>query len=247
MPPVPRPPKGKESSAPQARNRTLVIVVAAAAVVAVALIVGNIVFTSGGKDASSKTSGSAGAIALVKGIPQSGTVIGNPKATTTMFVFEDVQCPYCKRFQDDALPSIIEEYVRPGRLKLDWQGLAFIGPDSSKALALALAAGKQNRLWEVVGRLFEKQGAENSGWLTAELVDEVLTAVPGLDAARVIADASSDEVKQRAASIRGYAAANAINESPSFLIRKGTGQPYRLQVGLTADAFRPALDDALRG
>ena len=232
---------------------TLVIAIAVAAVVAVALIAGSVVLTRGGsKDATATTTGPSGSaaapVALVAGIPQSGTTLGNPKATTKMLIYEDMQCPYCKKFTDDALPAIINEYVKPGRLKLDWRGLAFLGPDSTKALQIALAAGKQNKLWEVIGLLYEKQGAENSGWVTDQVIDDVLAAVPGLDAAKVKADAKIDRgawIRSRRSRTRRRPI--SVGGTPSFFIVKGVNQPYQLQVALTPEAFRPALNDALKG
>ena len=248
MPPVPKPPSAKKSA-----NRNVVIAIVVAAVVAVALIVGSVVLTRGGgsNDATPTTTGSgasaAAPVALVAGIPQSGTTLGNPKTLTKMLVYEDLQCPYCKKFTDDALPAIIDEYVRPGLVKLDWRGLAFLGPDSTKALEIALAAGRQNKLWEVIGLFYEKQGTENSGWVTDQVVDDVLASVPGLDAAQVKADAKSPEVQNQIAAIQDEAKINKVGGTPSFFIAKGVNQPYQLQVALTPEAFRPALNDALKG
>jgi protein-disulfide isomerase len=248
MPPVPKPPSAKKGP-----SRNVVIAIVLAAVAAVALIAGSIVLTRGGSnDATPTTTGSSGSVAapvaLVAGIPQTGTTLGNPKAATKMLVYEDLQCPYCKKFTDDgALPAIIDEYVKPGRLKLDWRGLAFLGPDSTKALQIALAAGKQNKLWEVIGLFYEKQGTENSGWVTDQLVDEVLASVPGLDAAKVKADAKSQAIADQITAIQDEAKVNGVGGTPSFFIVKGVNQPYQLQVALTPEAFRPALNDALKG
>ena len=88
-----------------------------------------------------------------------------------MLQFEDLQCPICKQYTDNAFSAIVNEYVRPGRVKIDFRGLAFLGPDSLKALKIAVAAGFQNKLWQVVGLFYENQGPENSGWVTDALID----------------------------------------------------------------------------
>src|SRR6185503_8555245 len=167
MPPVPKPPTAKSG-----RNRNLVIALAVAAVVVAALIAAS-VLRSGGDDGTSAaatttadatatdtTGGTAPdpALALVAGIPQNGTVLGQAGTTVRMLQFEDLQCPICKRYTDDAFPAIVNEYVRTGRLKIDFRGLAFLGPDSDKALKIAMAAGLQNKLWQVVGLFYENQG-----------------------------------------------------------------------------------------
>ena len=136
------------------------------------------------------------ALALVAGIPQNGTVLGKSGATVRMLQFEDLQCPICKRYTDDAFPAIVNEYVRTGRIKIDFRGLAFLGPDSLKALKIAMAAGLQNKLWQVVGLFYANQGAENSGWVTDSLIDQILAEVPGLDAAKVKVDAQEREGRQ---------------------------------------------------
>ena len=249
MPPVPKPPKSKQQK--KGLNRNQVVAFAVGGVVAVALIVGSIVLTHRGSADASATTGSGGSteapVALVSGIPQSGYLLGNPKATTKMVTFEDLQCPYCRMFTENALPAIIDEYVRPGRLRLDWRGLAFIGPDSVKALQIALAAGKQNKLWQVIGLFYVKQGTENTGWVTDQLVDQVLAEVPGLDAAKVKVDAKSPEIQKEIAAVADEAKAYNVAGTPSFFIAKGVNQPYQIQVALTPEAFRPALDAALKG
>jgi protein-disulfide isomerase len=248
MPPVPKPRNGKPG-----RNRTLLIALGIAAVVAAALIAVSIVLTGGDDNSTAgstttSASGSAAAVALVAGIPQSGSILGNPDATVRMLQYEDLQCPFCKKYTDDALPAIVEEYVRPGRVKLDFRGLAFLGEDSQKALRIALAAGKQNKLWEVVGLFYANQGAENSGWVTDDLVDEILAQVPGLDAAKVKADAQTTEITNELDAIQAESTANGVQGTPSFFIATGVNKPYELQIqSLTPDAFRPALDDALKG
>ena len=259
MPPVPKPPKSKTKAPPpkdqSKRNRNLIIAVAAAAVVVVVLIVGAVAFTGGSSSSSSDTTTSSsatadGPLAVVRGIPQNGTVLGNPaKAKATLLLYEDLQCPFCREFTEGALPTLIDEYVRTGKYKIDWRGLRFLGPDSEKALKIALAAGKQNKLWEVIGLFYANQGEEISCWVTDELVVMVLAQVPGLDAAKVKKDAASAEIAKQVAEIQAESQTNNVNGTPSFFIVTGANKPYQIQAGsLTSpDAFRPALDDALSG
>ncbi len=249
VPPVPKPP-----SASRRPSRNLLIAIAAAAVVAAALIAGSIFLTndeSSGTDASPVTTATDGTtespLGLIAGIPQNGTVLGNPGAQVVMLQYEDIQCPFCRQYTKDVLPALITEYVRPGRLKLDFRGMNFLGPDSDKALRIALAAAREDKLWEVVELFYAKQGEENSGWVTDALIDEVLAEIPDLDAAKVKTDAESAEIGREIADIQAEAAERGVQGTPSFYIGIGTNQPYQLQVALSAQAFRPALDDALKG
>jgi protein-disulfide isomerase len=250
MPPVPKPP-----TANGGRNRTLLIAIGAAAVVAVALIVGGLVFTGGdsgssdsGTTSSATASGKPAALALIDGIPQNGTILGSRNAQVRMLQYEDLQCPVCKRYTDDAFPAIVNEYVKPGRLRLDFRGLAFLGPDSEKALRVALAAGKQNKLWDVVGLFYADQGEENSGWVTDSKIDEILNQVPGLDVAKVKEDARSAAITQQMQQVSAEATQNSVQGTPSFFVARGVNQPFPLQVtSLSPDGFRSLLNDALAG
>ena len=118
---------------------------------------------------------------LFAGIEQSGAALGSPAAPVTLVEYADLQCPYCAQWARDALPTLVDDYVRAGKLRIVFHGLAFIGPDSNKALRTAVAAGRENHLWDVVHGLYLNQGAENAGWVTDTLVQEIVHGVPGLE------------------------------------------------------------------
>ena len=246
MPPVPRPPGDTNR-----RKRLLLIALVVALVVTAVLIAGSIILGGSESDnaatGTTTVGGTPAALALIKGIPQQGSILGRPTAPTRMLQYEDLQCPICKEYTDAAFPTVIDEYVRTGRLKLDFRGLAFLGDDSQKALRIALAAGKQNKLWDVAGLFYANQGVENSGWVTDELVDEILAEVPGLDAAKVKADAKSEEITKELATIQAEASANGVQGTPAFFIATGVNQPRQIQVALTPESFRSVLNQALQG
>jgi protein-disulfide isomerase len=256
MPPVPKPPTAKSG-----RNRNLVIALVVAAVVVAALIAASLLRSSGDDEDSAATTATAEstatdttassatspALALVAGIPQDGTVLGKAGTTVRLLQFEDLQCPICKRYTDEAFPAIVNEYVRTGRIKIDFRGLAFLGPDSLKALKIAMAAGLQNKLWQVVGLFYENQGAENSGWVTDSLIDQILADVPGLDAAKVKVDAKSAEVSNQIAAVQAEATKLKVQGTPWFYLAVGFNPPVNFQPSSFAPSeFRTPIDQALK-
>ena len=96
--------------------------------------------------------GAARALALLRGIPQSGATLGDPRAPVTLVEFADLQCPTCASFAEGALPHIIRRYVRSGRVRLILYALDAIGPDSERAARVAYAVGEQDRSPEPKGR-----------------------------------------------------------------------------------------------
>jgi protein-disulfide isomerase len=145
------------------------------------------------------------------------------------------------------LPKIIDEYVRPGKVRIEYHAFPFIGPDSIRGARFVLAAGLQNRLWQLHEALYRNQGAENSGWLTDALVRRLAREIPGLEANRLFRDALGKNVGTMLDDDLKEVQTRGLNQTPSFLVRVGNQAPYALSVPLEVSAFRRALDDALRG
>ena len=146
-------------------RRRLLAVVAFTAAVALALA------APPGRAAA--PTGGAKVAAMLRGVPQHGVDLGSPRAPVTLYEFADLQCPYCAQWERNALPVLIRKYVRPGKLRIVFVGMTFLGPDSTKAFSAALAAGQQNRFWNVAELFYLNQGTENSGWVTDAFVRSV--------------------------------------------------------------------------
>lgn len=225
-------------------NRNLLIAIAAGAVVVVAIVLGALVL--GGGDDGGGSDG-PNASAYLDGIAQDGAVLGSSDANVTLIQFEDLQCPICKQYTEEGQPGIVEEYVRPGEVKLRFVGLAFIGPDSEKALRYSLAAGKQGKLWQYTEELYEAQGGENTGWVTDELLEEISTKL-GLDFDQLQTDAESTEVADQAQAMSAEGRAREIPGTPWFYVQVGDAEPYEVQPkSFAIEEFRLILDDALQG
>ena len=224
-----------------------------AAIVAVAVLVaGAFVAVSAVQgDSSPKPSTAAptsASKALFAGIPQDGTVLGSPDAPVTLVEFADLQCPYCGEFARNALPTIVRDYVRTGRVKIDFQGLAFLGPQSRTALRAVLAAGLQNRAWNLLDGLYARQGTENSGWVTRQLLRRAGDAVPGLNVTQMLRQSDSASVTRQVRGAERSAAQARVQGTPTFFVGRSGGTLQQVALSsLTAEAMRPALDAALQG
>jgi protein-disulfide isomerase len=193
--------------------------------------------------APSKAPGAAATIALFKGIPQELNVLGKPSAPVTMVEFADLQCPFCREYALNALPALVKQYVRTGKAKFVFSGMHFIGPDSEKALRAVFAAGLQGRLWQFLDLLYENQGAENSGWVTDDLLRSIGNSLPGFDTDKMLADMSSPEVTNAVAAADQQAQRASVDSTPTFFAGKTGATLENVNVtSLTPDAFRPTLD-----
>jgi protein-disulfide isomerase len=158
-----------------------------AAAVAVVLV---IVLTSGSgsSKAQGPLPGSTAALTLFRGIPQHGTALGRPQAPVTLRVYVDPQCPYCRDWATRTFPTVVNDFVRSGKVRVEFRGLAFVGPDSTPGLLTLLALAKQNKLFQGEALLYANQGTENSGWLSTSFLDQLVSSLPGVDPARLAQD-----------------------------------------------------------
>jgi protein-disulfide isomerase len=140
----------------------------------------------------------------------------------------------------------VRDYVRAGKLRIEFRGLAFIGPDSDKALRAALAAGRQNRLWNVVELLYANQGPENSGWASEELIDRIANSVPGLDVERFDADRRLETLDTGMAEARAQAQTVGVRGTPAFELGPTGSAPEALGLtSLAPDEFAGAIEALL--
>lgn len=178
--------ESQDASAEQARKRR-VQYLTLAAFGAVAVIVALIVLSqSGGDDNSSPPANVAGVAQVdseLKGISQSGQVLGDSAAKVTVIEYGDPQCSSCKFFSENVAPELISSEVRPGNVKYEFRPFLIIGPDSKPAIRAALAAGEQNRFWQFLQLLYLNQGSENSGYVTDTFLTDLAkgAGVPDID------------------------------------------------------------------
>jgi protein-disulfide isomerase len=166
---------------------------------------------------------------LLSGIRQRGSILGDPKAPVTVQYFADLQCPYCRRFTLRVLPSLIQSYVRRGKLKIEYRSLrtATRNPETFKIQQVAaLAAGRQNKMWNFIDLFYHEQGRENSGYVSERYLRGLAQRVTGLDLIGWTA-ASGDPELVLAINRDAHAASNAgMTSTPSFLVAAAGHTPY---------------------
>lgn len=115
-----------------------------------------------------------------------GAYLGDPEAPVTMQLYADYQCPHCRSFHDSVEPLLIEDYVRPGRIRLELIDFPVIGigsPDeltddskeSVQAAEATMCAGEQDAYMEYREALYDGDLTPNSGALS----DDNLVAIAG--------------------------------------------------------------------
>lgn len=241
---------------PQADDRgmrtrqRLWLLVALAAVAAAVVAV--LAVASGGDDGpqglggGEQLAGAAETNELFDGIPQQGIAVGDPDAPVTLVEFVDLQCPFCAQFARDAVPELVDRYVRPGQVRMELRVLGFLGDDSLEAARVAAAASLQDRAWPFAELFFRNQGRENSGYVTDEFLRSVAASVDGLDADRALEQAEGSEAEDVVARAQRAASTLGVSSTPSFYAGPTGGRLEPVEVtALTADAVAEQLEPLL--
>ena len=214
----------------QRRRRLLIfggglLVVIAAVAVAIAV--------SSGGSSGTKSSGAKAGTSFA-GIPQSGNVLGSPNAKATMMVFADMQCPFCREFETKAFPSIVNRYVKTGKLRVVFQPISFIGSESIVAAKAVAAASAQGKLFDYASAFYANQGTENTGYVTDAFLRRVAAAA-GVDAGKALAQANSAFATGRLARADADATRLGVSGTPTLAVSRSGGQAHLL----AADALDP--------
>jgi protein-disulfide isomerase len=180
------------------------------------------------------------------GIPEDEVlVLGDPKAPVTLIEYGDLQCPVCKAYSEDILPTVIENQVQTGKAKLAFRTFSIIGEQSEPAGIAAMAAGVQGRGWRFVDIFYRNQGEENSGYANDEFLTAVAKAAGVKDLAQWNRERKNLQLESEATRSQGEAKLLGFTGTPSFAIF-GPGMKETEAIGTPggAEELEEAIEDA---
>jgi protein-disulfide isomerase len=210
---------------------------ALAAIAAIVVIVVIVLSVTGGNSSSNSATGTAlpDAATIEKqfaGIPQQGNVLGKATAPATLVEYIDLQCPVCRDFETNVMPTLLDRYVRTGKLKVIARPVTVIGPDSERGRRAMIAAFAQNRGFNFSQLLYFNQGPENGGWLDDSMVADAAASIPGVDVKQLQDTAGSQTVADQAAKFDQQAQADQLAGTPTVLVGKTGGRLTNLGAGV---------------
>jgi protein-disulfide isomerase len=201
------------------------VLAAAVAVVIVAIVAGG-GGGSGGGSKSGKIGGGGEVTARFAGIPQTGLVLGNPNAPVTFVEFADLKCPVCRQYTLSAFPTLVDRYVRSGKVKMQLELQHFVGNqnnDSEHAARMALAAAQQNKLWQFADLFYLNQRDETETYVNDVFLRRIGSAVPGLDVNKAFAARNEPAITQELQEASSEFTTAGFDGTPSFAVGKTGG------------------------
>lgn len=191
-----------------------------------------------GGDSADETSGADNPLA--RRDADDYAAIGDIDAPLVMVEYADYRCPFCGLFSRDTMPIIIEEYVEPGLLRIEWRDAPLFGQDSVDAAVAARAAGEQGRFWQYHDAIYEVAPESGHADMPREkLVDFAeQVGVPDLEAFEATLDSQPPLIQVSAD--QAEARQIGLTSVPSFVI----GQEA-FSGAHPIDTFRTVIDEQL--
>ena len=179
------------------------------------------------------------ALAVQAGDPLEARTKGKADAQVTVYEMADFQCPACRMFSANVLPTLEREFVQTGKVRWVFINLPLtsIHPNAMAAAEVAVCAGRQGKFWATHDLLYGRQ----DDWAKLPEPRQVLVGLAvraGADGSKLLACVNGGTARAEVELDAQRAARAGARATPSFYIEGGLleGAPY------SPDPMRRMLD-----
>ena len=95
---------------------------------------------------------------VVNTTSKGGYLMGNPNAKVKLVEIGSLFCPYCKKFDDEGAPQLIEKYVKTGNVSWEFRPFVIHGPIDVAANIIARCGGTKT-FFPLTDALYKDQTA----------------------------------------------------------------------------------------
>jgi protein-disulfide isomerase len=166
-----------------------------------------------------------------------GHSVGAPDAPVKILEFSDFGCGYCRLFQEETRPILVDEYVEAGLVQ--WTYVPFvlgIFPNGEAAAVAGECAAEQERFEPMRRRLYQDQ----AGWRDASEPREFfarLASEEGLDEEEFTQCLDGEGMKTQVQENTRLGQMGGVRGTPAFFING-----FPVPGALPLDSFRDLLD-----
>lgn len=176
---------------------------------------------------------------VVAATPAGGYLMGNPAAKVKLIEYGSLTCPHCAAFAKESVPSLVEQYVKPGLVSYEFRNFARDPLDLGVAVLVRCAGTAAS--FKVIDQLYAEQEtwlgkvanapqaeAERIGKLSpAQAMDEMMKlasldrffAMRGVPSGRARQCLADQKAQQKIAAIRADAIKTFdVQGTPTFIV-----------------------------
>ena len=143
-------------------------------------------------------------------------IVFNADKSPTISIWEDFQCPSCKRFELTNGPKVFE-LIQQGKAKVVFHTLSFLGDESVVAGMGGGCAADQGKFLEYKKFLYDNQQEEHSGTWTKPYVISMAATI-GLDETKFAACLNTDKYRKWLTNVADAGGKANINGTPTVAI-----------------------------
>jgi len=115
------------------------------------------------------------------GVRQEGDRLGSPDAPVSIQVFDDMQCSSCRDQFLATIPPLVEDYVRPGDVKLEYRHYSFSPRVTQLGFLGAEAAAEQDYSWPYIYLFFRNQDEAERLGIDEQFLATIAGSIPEVD------------------------------------------------------------------
>ncbi|MUV88529.1 thioredoxin domain-containing protein [Halapricum sp. CBA1109] len=152
--------------------------------------------------------------------------MGSMDAPLDMYYWGDYQCPFCRRFEENTFPALVDDHVAPGTVRVVFIEFPYLSAGSMTAAVMDRCVWRQvrdenpRRYWAWHSSVYDAQGEKGSGWASRSNLLEITRGVDGVDAAAVETCMDEDRTDIEAAIATDIERARQLGfrGSPAFVL-----------------------------
>lgn len=177
--------------------------------------------------------------------------LGSPDAPVVLEEWSDYLCPFCARHFRQTWPKLLDDYVRPGKLRVVFRDLPLAGlhPTAARGHVAARCAGAQGirQYWAMHDALFSRQGEWNRLPEPEPFLMNLAGSL-GLDTKAFESCMADPQVASSVARSAAGGQAAGFNGTPSFRFLAGEdSQPHELSGALPFERFAAVAEALIAG
>ena len=183
-------------------------------------------------------------ITLATFIENSSPILGSSTAPLTLIEFGDYQCFFCNKFFHETEPSILENYVDTGKVKIIFKDFTIIGPDSINAANASHCAEDQEKFWEYHDILYDNWNGENNGWASLDNLEKFAEQLD-LNMEEFQICMSTEKFRAQILSSNNDARSLEITGTPAFFLIDSENKISKIQGAQPYESFVKIFDSKL--
>jgi protein-disulfide isomerase len=168
------------------------------------------------------------------------TAMGEVTAPVVLVEYADFRCPFCGVYARETLPPLVAEYVKSGKLRVEWRDFPVFGQESTDAAVAARAAGEQGKFWEFNAATYAHAPERAHLEVTKETLLQFARDSGVPDMTRFESDLTNPVLLDRVNSDMNEAYSIGATGTPLFLVN---GTP--ISGAQPLDVFRQIMDSEL--